>query len=90
MSELIKLRDHFLKVLSDAQDEHRRKEDWVELEQQALLNAVNKELLAVRKDPITVAFLRRIEQPALGHSDYSSKFALYCAELVLGKKREKQ
>lgn len=30
----------------------------------------------------------RVEQWACGHSDYSSKFALYCAELVLGTKNQ--
>lgn len=35
------------------------------------------------KPPLTSAQIERVEQWACGHSDYSSKFALYCAELVL-------
>ena len=55
---------------------------WCEYEQEVMLGEVNK--LRDKKGlpligPLDIA---RVEAMAKGHSDYSSKFALYCAELV--------
>lgn len=35
--------------------------------------------------PVGVAEIERVERGTVGHSDYSLKFALYCAELALDR-----
>ena len=55
---------------------------WCEYEREVMLGEVNK--LREKKGlpligPLDIA---RVESMAMGHCDYSSKFALYCAELV--------
>jgi len=47
-------------------------------------DAVNKERLDQGLALVTIESVERVETMAEGHSDYSSKFALYCAELALG------
>jgi hypothetical protein len=58
----------------------------VAFEQGAMLDAVNAELRSRRKSLTTLNDIIKIEQTALGHVDYSNKFALHCAELVLKEK----
>jgi hypothetical protein len=57
---------------------------WIEAEQAAMLHAVNLERTRHRLPHVTLAELQRREQLAVGHVDYATKFALYCAELALG------
>lgn len=47
------------------------------------LDEVNEHRALLGKPPVDAAAIERVERWALGHSDYSSKFALYCAELAL-------
>lgn len=86
------LRDRLLKVLEKAQE--RRPElrgdklienepAFVHYERHQLFNAVLQERQKLNKPPIQLSEIKRVETMACGHSDYSSKFALYCAELVL-------
>lgn len=87
MSELIKLRNHLLDVLSAAQSKFRKEcegTEWIQKEHEAMLTEVNIQLTMRRRDPITLGDLVKIEQNALGHSDYPSKFSLYLAEVILG------
>jgi hypothetical protein len=62
--------------------------EWNVYELNIMLEAVNK----VRNDNyhvlnekpyVTLDDIRRVERGAVGHSDYSHKFSLYCAELAL-------
>jgi hypothetical protein len=55
---------------------------WCEYEREVMLGAINK--LRDKKGLPLIGLLdvSRVESMAMGHSDYSSKFALYCAELV--------
>ena len=55
---------------------------WCEYEREVMMHAVNKFRDAQHKPFIGWKEISRIESMAAGHSDYSSKFALYCAELV--------
>mgnify|MGYP000665061324 CR=1 FL=1 len=57
---------------------------WIDAEQAAMLHAVNLERARRRLPHATLAELQRREQLAVGHVDYATKFALYCAELALG------
>lgn len=87
MSELIKLRNHLLDVLSAAQSKFREKceyPEWIQKEHEEMLTEVNIQLATRCRKPITLEDLVKIEQNALGHSDYSSKFSLYLAEVILG------
>lgn len=56
--------------------------EWVIYEREVMLKAVNTERARLKRKPITIINIKRVEQQAFGYSDYSSKFALYCAELV--------
>jgi hypothetical protein len=60
-------------------------QDWNRLELEAMTHQVNLIRGRLGKPGITVDDIVRAEQGAVGHVDYASKFALYCAELaVLG------
>jgi hypothetical protein len=86
MTERLRLRDLLLEVLGKAQKErpHRREADgWIIYERDQLLRAVNRERSRRGKPPVESARLESVERRAVGHSDYSSKYALYSAELVL-------
>lgn len=48
-----------------------------------MLTKVNHERALLGKPIVMLETLERRERLAVGHSDYSEKFALYCAELVL-------
>lgn len=86
MSELLVLKAQLLQTLAKAQEKRREVNDdsWIEHEFTTMLNAVNIERVRRRLSPTTRTELQLREQQALGHVDYSSKFALYCAELALG------
>ena len=59
---------------------------WVVYERQVMLGAVNRERKNRHLPEITVEmFVQKVEQLAYGHSDYTSKQALYCAEMSLGR-----
>lgn len=91
MRELPKLRDQFLRVLSEAQELRPQKSkrigdelEWVIYEREVMLKAVNA--VRLQKNLLieaTMADVKRAESCAAGHVDYSQKFALYCAELAL-------
>lgn len=65
-------------------DPTRTELEWVTYERTALLSAVNRERLARGLGPISVEDFIRVENLAVGHSDYSLKLSLYCAEMSLG------
>lgn len=56
---------------------------WAVFEVETMLRAVNEVRVADGKPEATTDDLWRIEGYARGHSDYSLKFALYCAELAI-------
>jgi hypothetical protein len=55
---------------------------WIAAEREALFGAVNRFRALDGKAPVTVDRIERVEQTALGHVDYGTKIALYCAEIV--------
>lgn len=65
----------------------RRKElptqKWIEYERNQMFEETNRLRLELKKDPLGLVQIRRVESLAEGHSDYAWKFALYCAELVV-------
>lgn len=87
------LADKFYKILTTAQDKRRWKSGWVEgpegltlewilYERETMFKAVNWERAVRDLQPVTMEQLRRVEDSATGHCDYTRKFALYSAELV--------
>lgn len=96
----LEVRDHLLRVLSKAQKERKKRQDmvqdtdspyskenpgWVLFERRTMLDEVNRLRAEKGQTPVTPRDIIKVENQALGHSDYSSKFALYCAEISLGK-----
>jgi hypothetical protein len=59
--------------------------EWQLSERALMLYLVNQERGAHSDPPATVAEIERAERLAFGHSDYSSKWALYCAQLASGE-----
>lgn len=55
---------------------------WIETERMTMFNAVNSERIKRGLDPIDLKAIMRAENFACGHTDYSTKFALYCAEII--------
>jgi len=87
---LQKLTADFLRVLNDAQKHRPEKSkrvgdelEWVIYEREVMLQAINAVRLQRKRPRITVEELHRVEETAVGHTDYSQKFALYCAQLAL-------
>ena len=72
------------RILEKAQESRstRSVEEWVEYERTTMWNAVNARRAELGKSDIQLSELMRIECLAVGHSDYTHKFALYCADLV--------
>jgi len=82
--DLRDLRDRFLAVLTKAQEHRplRTVDAWIVFERTTMWKTVNTERKHRGLAAIDIADVERVERLAVGHSDYSSKFALYCAELV--------
>jgi phosphopantetheine adenylyltransferase len=90
LDQKLALRNEFLAVLTAAQQERMDRQDivdgeleWVRFERETMHRAVNEARGEAGKQPLPIDAVERVESSATGHSDYNSKFALYCAELVL-------
>lgn len=85
MSDLKKVADRFLIRLGEAQA-HRGSDPWKvwsTRERGVMRDLVNEERRRREQPPVTAADIERVERSAVGHFDYSRKFALYCAVLAL-------
>lgn len=89
LDQKLALRDKLLSILTAAQEERPAREyvtsgelGWVIYERETMHQAVNEARAEAGKQPLTVDQIEQVESEADGHSDYSRKFALYCAELV--------
>jgi hypothetical protein len=90
MNELPTLAEHFHNILAEAQTSRPKLSRWVDgelewvlYERQVMFDAVNELRHTRMLSPIKMCRLMDAERSATGHSDYTHKFALYCAELVL-------
>jgi len=90
MNERIRIRDHLLKVLTDATKERGKRLEWIGTEpawsiheRNRMLRAVNDLRMVRGKTDVAIDDIKAVERTASGHSDYAGKFALYCTELVL-------
>ena len=91
------LRDALLNILANEQtrrpsrsakvlryDGNGEEAEWEAMERLAMLSAVNRARRLFESSAVQLADIERAETMACGHSDYPSKFALYCAELAHG------
>lgn len=62
-------------------------EKWIIDMQLAMLAETNRLRDLQGLTPVGLKDIEDVEQMALGHSDYASKFALYCAELAMGLRK---
>ena len=72
-------------VLETAQTKRGRDLSWIVYERRMMWQAVNRLRAARRKAALPVTDIERVEKLAVGHTDYTQKFARYCAELVTDK-----
>jgi len=82
--------DRLREVLAEVQDERQYRpvsngsDGWIVYEQLHMWGVVNRmRAILMGKQPIPFEDIQRVESLASGHVDYSKKFALYCAELLL-------
>lgn len=83
---ILEIRDDILRQLGDQQ---RLRGDydtlgWIAAERDTMLRATNQWRMRLGSPTVTIDAIGRVEAMALGHCDYSSKFALYCAEMACG------
>lgn len=83
--EFLKCCDYILHALSEEQAKRKFRQyaDWIECERLAVTIAANE--WAVSHAPlrtVTEAEVEAVEAVAVGHVDYSRKWALYVTELV--------
>lgn len=69
-------------VSVDADGEPTQVPFFIDFEMRAMLAQINDHRARHGHDPVVLADVARVERRACGHSDYSSKYALYCADLV--------
>lgn len=92
---LMKVRGHLYDALVAAQKERVKRGElvdtptgpefgWVLHERAVMLAAVNRQRVGGAALPVDEALIVRAEQQAVGHVDYTAKYALYCAEIALG------
>jgi hypothetical protein len=56
---------------------------WIQDESDRMLRETNDWRRLLGKRPVAIEAIAKVETWACGHTDYSSKFALYCAEVAL-------
>jgi len=83
-----RLAETFQKVLMEAQKLRPQKSkwigdelEWIIYERKIMLDVVNAERF--RRGLPAVVDVGKAERCAMGHIDYTQKFALYCAELAV-------
>lgn len=84
----IALRDRFVTILSAEMCNRpdRPGLTWIELERETMWRAVNEERRKRGEPSIPISAVEDAENDAAGHVDYLPKWALYCAELVVGER----
>ncbi|MFI0900505.1 hypothetical protein [Streptomyces sp. NPDC020983] len=86
--------DRMYAALTAAQKERPKRQamigdepEWVRYERDAMWAEVNAARAEAGLGPALLTDILRVEQQAVGHSDYTTKYALYCAELAEGVSR---
>jgi len=84
-NERMRLRDRFHAIFAVEAEKRKERDDWVRKEAEAMLTSVNAARMNRGKQPLTLDRYELMDQCCMGHSDYHSKLALGCMELVLDK-----
>lgn len=90
----IKTRDGLHRILLAAVQDRRQRPgvlttphgpdtEWGVHERQVMLDSVNTIRRRHGKDPVDMASIEGADRQAAGHIDWSTKFALFCAEIAL-------
>ena len=79
-----KLHHDFHMLLCDESDQRGKRgfAEWPMMERRAMWKRVNEERARRGKEMLQIEEVARVEQMAVGHTDYGTKYALYCTELV--------
>jgi hypothetical protein len=83
--EMRRILTHAQEQRDDRQEVIDGELDWIRYERQTMHDAVNQARADRGLPPTPLTLIERAEKQATGHSDYTKKFALYCAELALGQ-----
>lgn len=78
------MHNSMLRLFESIACERQQDTDWVAAERATMHAAVNAERALRGLDAVSLEKFMRFERMAVGHVDYSTKLALYCAELALG------
>ncbi len=82
------LMQEVIEKISSMRKENRT--DWIDYERRSLLEYINIKRVCNNLPPIDMPYyIRYIDNPATGHSDYANKIALYCAETILDERSVK-
>lgn len=84
--EFMTVRDELAAVLSAEHAKRKARVNWLAPEIRAMHDVVTSIRAAHGLPPLNEDAVYKADLLAAGHSDYASKFALYCAELALGLK----
>ncbi len=99
LRERLALTDQMLNTFREAAKERNARSNWIpgpgeptaqelawnNFERGIMVDAVNFERSARNLPPVSVRNFMIVERLAVGHSDYATKLALYCAELAVGE-----
>lgn len=88
---LMLIRDRLHTALREAQEQRHERNGldanyepgWVLYERELMHREVCAARARLGLGPIALTEVARVEAMAMGHSDYSAKWSLYCAELVI-------
>lgn len=87
-----KIISKFDSALTEAQKFRSEKSKWIDneiewmiYERNVMFELVNQERKLHGLEPVKIEDVLRVENCAAGHSDYTRKFALYCAEMGTGQ-----
>ena len=84
--------EHLKEALAAAQYERDKRRnigsdgqpEWIAHEFHVMHDETNRLRARLGRGPVDAEPIRHAEQMACGHIDYTTKFALYCADVVMG------
>jgi len=87
-----KLIEKFKRTLIEAQELRDSKGEWINnelewitYERDVMFRLTNQERENRGLNPVRLEDIKKCENYAAGHVDYTNKFALYCCELAVGE-----
>ena len=91
--DLRTVESHLFKLLTAEQEKRNDRKgqidgetEWIVLERRLMIDTVQQMRKEENLEPAPVEEILRAETEACGHSDYTKKFARYCAEITVDGK----